>query len=453
MTIPESAYADDCDLYANELLNELNQCAEEGLDVTMVKPLFLAAADLPRGKLKSDVADALFRWAQSAPTIADYPYNEPSTLPQIRALRRQFAPNKTHILSDRDLEKKIRGAWTGRICGCFLGKALEGIRSEELNTFLTMTGNYPMHRYALSADLTQTVCDAVRFELRNKPYADTVDCAPADDDTNYTVLAQCIIERYGRCFTGEDVLKSWLQLQPASAYFTAEQVAYRNRTAGILPPFSAQFKNPFREWIGAQIRGDYYGYICPGDPEKAAEYAFRDASVSHTKNGVYSEMFVSAMLASAAVTDDLADVIRCGLAQIPETSRLHVRLNEVLCGYKDGVCAEECFSRIHKLYDEHTGYGWCHTIPNAMIVTAALLYGGGDFAKSICMAVQSAFDTDCNGATVGSVLGMARGIDAIDPKWYAPFHGVLTTQIAGMQSVEIESLVQTTIKHIKDVII
>lgn len=451
MTIPDTARTADSDLYAEELNTELMQCTEEGLDVHATETLFRAAAELPRGEVKSRIADALYLWTQNAPTVADYPFDEPSTLSQIRALRCPYDPEKTRFPSDAELEKKIRGAWTGRICGCFLGKPLEGIRSEELKRLLQMTGNDPLHRYALSAEMTDDVRGAIGFDLVNKPYADTVDCAPADDDTNYTVLAQHVIERYGRDFSGADVLDAWLHMQPGTAYFTAEQVAYRNRTAGLLPPYSAAYKNPFREWIGAQIRGDYYGYICPGDPEKAAEYAFRDAQISHVKNGIYGEMFVSAMLAEAAVTDDMSDVIRCALAQIPASSRLYARVSDVLNGFADGIPAADCFAKIHALYDEHTGYGWCHTIPNAMIVTASLLYGAGDFGRSICMAVQAAFDTDCNGATVGSVFGMMHGIDAISPAWYVPFHGKLKTELLNRNAVEIESLVKKTIQHIKEV--
>ena len=451
MTIPDSAYAVDHDLYADELLTECTQCTEEGLDTAPVAPIFRAAADLPRGDVRSRIADALFHWTQTAPIADAYAYREPSSLEEIRALREPFELRAASFPTDADLYEKIRGAWTGRICGCLLGKALEGIRSEELIPFLQMTGNYPMHRYPLAADLTDDVCSAIRFPLRGKPFADTIPCAPADDDTNYTVLAQILIERFGRDFTGADVLDCWLRLQPASAYFTAEQVAYRNRTAGLLPPFSATYKNPFREWIGAQIRGDYFGYICPGDPETAAELAFRDAQISHVKNGIYGEMFVSAMLAAAAVTSDLSQIIRSGLSQIPKTSRLHARITEVADAYAGGVSFDACTQRIRSLYDEHSGYGWCHTIPNAMIVSAALLYGGGDFGKSICMAVQSAFDTDCNGATVGSVLGMTNGAGAIDSEWTAPLHEKMSTEIQNMGTVEIDSLVQKTIKHIKEV--
>ena len=226
-------------------------------------------------------------------------------------------------------------------------------------------------------------------------------------------------------------------------------MAYCNFVKGYEPPESAVYKNPFREWIGAQIRGDYFGYINPGNPEKAAEMAWRDASISHVKNGIYGEMFVSAMIAVAAATDNIEDIIKGGLAQIPHTSRLYEEITSVLEDYKKGVSQKQAFETIHKKYDEYTGHGWCHTISNAMIVAAALLYGKGDYGKSICMAVETGFDTDCNGATVGSVLGMANGIDSIPEYWKKPINDTLHTSIFGVGTVKISDMAKKTLKHIE----
>jgi ADP-ribosylglycohydrolase len=226
-------------------------------------------------------------------------------------------------------------------------------------------------------------------------------------------------------------------------------VAFCNFVKGYEPPESAIYKNPYREWIGAQIRADYFGYINPGEPELAAEMAWRDASVSHTKNGIYGEMFVAAMLAVAAKTDNIKDIIFGGLAQIPHTSRLYEGIMLIADGFEKGVSQAECFKNIHKKYDEHSAHDWCHTISNAMIVAASLLYGGGDYAKSICMAVQAGFDTDCNGATVGSILGMANGIQSIPEYWTSPIGDRLYTSLFGFETVKISERVQLTLEQIE----
>lgn len=322
------------------------------------------------------------------------------------------------------------------------------LRTNEMIPFLKETDNFPLHRYIYKSDLTDEICEKYKFPFRSKVYADEIDGMPVDDDTNYVVLAQLIIDKYGKDFTPYDVSRAWLEYQSKDAYCTAERVAFCNFINGYEPPQSAVYKNPFREWIGAQIRGDYFGYINPGNPEKAAEMAWRDASISHVKNGIYGEMFAAAMIAVAAVTADLESIVRGGLAQIPYTSRLYKEIVSVLEGFNGGISQKEAFDAIHKRYNEYTEHGWCHTISNAMIVVASLLYGGGDYGKSICLAVETGFDTDCNGATVGSILGMANGIDSIPDYWVKPINDTLHTSIFGSGTVKISDMAKKTLEHI-----
>ena len=435
----------DWEFYSSYILNEYQQSIEEGLDIEQYSNLFKAVSQLPKNEIKKKLGDVLFSVISGAKQMKDYKYNEPSDLDSIKELLAPYSYNTSGI---KDIEKKIKGAWFGRICGCMLGKPIEGIRTDELIPFLKETDNYPMHRYIYKSELSNEILSKYKFPFASRMYADETDGMPVDDDTNYTVLAQLIIEKYGKDFTPYDVSRAWLDYQPKSAYCTAERVAFCNFVKGYVPPESAIYKNPFREWIGAQIRADYFGYINPGNPELAAEMAWRDASISHTKNGIYGEMFVAAMLAVAAETDNFEDIIKGGLAQIPYTSRLYEAVTEVLNGFKNGVSQKETFNNIHKKYDEYTEHGWCHTISNAMIVTAALLYGNGDYGKSICMAVETGFDTDCNGATIGSIIGMAKGIDSIPEYWTKPINDTLHTSIFGVGTVKISDRVQLTIKHI-----
>lgn len=443
---PHYANIHDWEFFSSALMTEYAQCIDEGLDVAQFQDLFLAVSRLPKNQFKKKMGDVLFELISSASMVHDYPYMEPSELEQIRSLRipYKYTPNSTI-----DLEKRIYGAWIGRVCGCMLGQPVECIMTKELIPFLKESGNYPMHRYIYRSDLTEDILNRYGFPFASRVYADEIDGFPGDDDTSYTVLCQSIIEKYGRNFTQFDVAKTWINMQNKNAYCTAERVAYMNIINGFEPPVTAVYQNPYREWIGAQIRGDYFGYINPGDPEMASEMAWRDACISHTKNGIYGEMFVAAMLAVAATTSSVKDIILGGLAQIPHTSRLYKEISEIISNYDKGIPLSAFLNDLYSRFDEEDKHAAVHTIPNAMIVVASLLYGNNDYGKSICISVEAGYDTDCNGATVGSILGMANGIDSIPEYWKTPIKDTIRTRIFGMETVRIRDAVALTMQHIR----
>ena len=432
--------------YSLNIKNDFRQSTEEGKDVAQYEEVVNAVANMPEGPVRDDCADVLFKAMLDAPMKEGYPYVEPSDLKGIREARPEKRKDFASALQKDALREKIHGAWLGRICGCLLGKPVEGLNSKVIKKIIEAAGEKALTKYFDPSP--ETIKELELAE--DRCWLKNVDGMPMDDDTNYTTLAAVwILKKYGRDFKPVNVVDSWLESMPKTAYCTAEQVAYINAVIGIVPPKSAVFRNPFREWIGAQIRADYYGYINPGDTQMAAEMAWRDATVSHVKNGIYGEMFVAAMLAAAAVSSDVKEVIRAGLQEIPEKSRLTEAIEKVLSWYESGRSAEECLAEIHNMYDEANGYDWCHTIPNAMIVAASLLYGEMDYSKSICMSVETGFDTDCNGATVGSILGMMLGAKNIPKYWTKPLNDTVHTSIDGYESVKISDLVEITLSHLK----
>ena len=433
--------------YQSQLLFEYRQSYDEGKDIAHLQGLFNEVARLARGDAKEQLADVLFGLTLDATQREDFPYDEPSDLDGIFNLSEQIIPSGK-VPTGAALREKLHGAWMGRICGCLLGKPLECRHTDVFWPKLKETGNFPLHRYLLSSDFQEKDAEAFQLTHVSNMFIDQIDCAPIDDDTNYTVLSSSIIERYGLDFTPANVADAWVALQSKNAYCTAERVAFRNFLAGYRPPESAVYKNPYREWIGAQIRTDYYGYINPGDPRTAADMAWRDASISHVKNGIYGAMFAAAMLACAAVSNDVNEVILGGLSYVPNTSRLYEDIVKILDAHTNGVSCDDCFRLIHDAYDEHNEHDWCFTNPNAQIVVASLLYGR-DYSQAICLSVQCGFDTDCNGATVGSIYGMMHGASAIGAEWTAPIHDTLDTMIFGVGKVKVPDMVDKTIQHIE----
>ncbi len=432
---------------------EFEQCLKEGRDVEQYRGIVDAICtmndDLCRQNEEwiAKVAEAMAK----SPIKADFPHVEPSVISEILAESPSnvSAPVLPAVPDDDTMLRKIVGAWIGRIAGCLLGKPVEGWRREKLYPVLQATDNYPMKKYICQKEFSDDLVQKYNI-YRNACFADNVaNAAPIDDDTNYTMFALKLIECYGKNFTPADVMEGWMKWIPMFATCTAERAAYRNGALGLLPPETATYKNPYREWIGAQIRGDFFGYINPGNPAAAAGMAFRDASISHIKNGIYGEMYIAAMIAAAAVCDDIRTVIETGLAYVPAQSRLTAEIRYIIGLYDDGVSALDIIEAIHKKYNEHSENDWCSTIANAMIVTMALLCGERDFGKSICLAVQSAFDTDCNGATVGSIIGIMLGEDGIDPYWYTPFNKALRTSIDEYNYVTVDDIARKTLEFIK----
>jgi ADP-ribosylglycohydrolase len=432
--------------------HELEQAAEEGKDVSsyydrVKEILSLDDSSIEKEKLAGEVYDEI----QKLPVREDYRYFEPSDLEGIKAARPEPAFfNKYGGAICKPQYDKIFGAWLGRCAGCLLGKPLEGWNRERITGLLKDTGNYPLSYY-ISSDVPLSIREKYNITDSNGSWINQVAYMPEDDDTNYTVIGLKIFQRYGANFSPDDVAECWLMNMPILHLCTAERVAYRNLINCVYPPESASYRNPFREWIGAQIRADFFGYVTPGNPELGAEFAWRDASISHVKNGIYGEMLVAAMLSAAAVTGNIREIIDAGLSQIPSKSRLFEKVKLVLDWKEEGITWEHALDRIHAIYDEKNGHHWCHTVSNAMIVCTALLFGDYDFEKSLMIAILGALDTDCNGATVGSILGMILGAKAMPEKWTAPLNDRLKSGVDGLGLVKISDIAAETVEIIKKI--
>jgi len=435
---------------------ELQQAYDEGKEIFGLKEQADAVramdADDP---MREQMAGALLDRTDALPVRKNFPYAEPSDLDGIRAARPAGRSETPRVGTRERTYDKAYGAWLGRCAGCLLGQPVEGWKRERLVGFLKDTNNYPLRRY-MSSDVAPELIEKYQIKNRGQVYGGTyinwinnVKHMVEDDDTNYTILGLAILEKYGFDFTPDDVAEAWLMNLPVLHVWTAERVAYKNLLNLFDPPRSATYRNPYREWIGAQIRADFYGYVNPGRPDKAAEMAWRDASISHVKNGMYGEMWVAAMLAEAAVTDDVERIVLAGLGEIPASSRLAEEVRLVLSWKREGIGWEEAIDRIHRRYDEYNMHHWCHTNSNAMVVASGLLFGDNDFEKSIGIAVTAAFDTDCNGATVGSILGMIRGASALPAQWIAPLNDLLKSGVDGFGLVPISELAERTVKLIE----
>ncbi|MGV9407333.1 ADP-ribosylglycohydrolase family protein [Streptomyces sp. NPDC003667] len=343
-----------------------------------------------------------------------------------------------------DLADRVHGGWLGRIAGNMLGKPVEQGEvwtRERIDRYLRRADALPLTDYlpepadpadaaALRPEWRQCVRGRVRGSCR-------------DDDVDYAVLGLHLLETHGFGFSTEQVGDLWLLRLPYLQTFTAERAAYRNLANGLRPPLTATYDNPYQEWIGALIRADVHGWTCPGDPRRAASLARRDAVLSHTGNGVYGAMWAAALIASAFTAGDVGKALESALAVIPASSRLARTVRRVMSLHEARLSWEETLDTVS---GETAGLSWIHTVPNAAVLTAGLLYGDGDFTRTVALTVRGGLDTDSNGATAGSVAGVMTGAAAIPARWTEPLRDTVRSAVFGFDGVRISALAERTVR-------
>ncbi|MFI6105023.1 ADP-ribosylglycohydrolase family protein [Streptomyces sp. NPDC051310] len=343
------------------------------------------------------------------------------------------------------LGERLHAAWLGRAAGCLLGKPVEKLPLSAIRALARATGNWPLTTWFTAKGVPPALAAAHPWNRRSAAtsLAENIDGMPEDDDLDHTLLALLLLQRYGPGFTTADVARLWLDELPAGRAFTAERVAYRNLLSGLEPPLTATHRNPFREWIGARIRADVHGWTHPGDPAAAAEQVHRDATLSHTANGVYAAMFTAAVIAAAASgTGDVHQALATGLTVVPPDSRLARAVRFGIATARAHADFDTVTDRLHTAYG---AYHWVHAVPNAALLSAALTHADGDFTLSICRAVSGGWDTDSNGATAGSVAGLLAGHpDRIPERWTSPLKNRLATSVRPFDGTGFDTLATLT---------
>ncbi|MFJ9036375.1 ADP-ribosylglycohydrolase family protein [Streptomyces sp. NPDC102406] len=444
--------------------HELRQAAQDGRDAVAIERRWVAAGGHPapeRAGASPGPADPGLRRLATLllDDLASLPSplaeDEPTDLVAIRAAcPHAAAPSSPSppppsppppSPTPSALYDALHASWLGRAAGCLLGKPVEKLPLAGIRAIARSTGNWPLHTWFTAIGLDPEIAAAHPWNRRSAPtsLAENIDGMPEDDDLDHPLLGLLLLQRHGHGFTTGDVARLWLDELPAGRTFTAERVAYRNLLDGVEPPATAAHHNPFREWIGAQIRADVFGWTRPGDPVRAAEEAHRDAVLTHTANGVYGEMFTAAVIASAASgTADVHEALGAGLTVVPPRSRYAkaVRLGIELAGtHRD---FDTVVDELHRVYADHH---WVHVLPNAALVAAALTHADGDFSGAVCRAVSGGWDTDSNGATAGSIAGLlAREPAALGERWTAPLGNRLATTIAGFDGIGFDTLARIT---------
>lgn len=282
------------------------------------------------------------------------------------------------ILNENDYYKKVYGGWMGKNIGGTLGGPVEGKKE------LLELDFYP--------------------ELSDSPMP--------NDDLDLQLVWLHGLEQYGARLTAKELGKEWVE----HVFFPYDEYGYAltNLRRGIVPPISGWFNNPFSDCMGSPIRSEIWAMAAPGAPGVAAYYAYQDAIVDHAGGeGVYGEVFFSAIESAAFFESDVNKLLDTGLSFIPEECRTAKAVKDLRKWHSEG----KGWIETRKLILENHGRENFTDAPQNIAFTILGWLYGEDFGDAILKAVNCGYDTDCTGATLGAILGIICGKDSIPEKW------------------------------------
>ncbi len=341
-----------------------------------------------------------------------------------------------------DYYDKVHGAWLGAAVAGALGMSVEGMHKNDLKPYLTELGQWPLTEYIKRLPPHR--------DPERKQWFTAEDWGPAgfgpDDDTLYQVANLLLLEEKGPEITSQDIADKWLasfSVFEAQNCGRAVRVAERRLKEGIMPPESGQHE--MGEFMGGQMKGEFWGYVLPGNPAEAARYGRLDAEVAFHTDGIYGEMFMAALTAEAFFESDPAKLLEAGLAVIPEDCDYAKCIRDVITWHQQWP---DDWEKAHEQIDAKwapEGAKNRRVFPNNAVNALALLYGDGDFDKTITIAVMAGWDTDTNAGDVGPVMGVVLGPGAISAKWTEPIGNTFRCDVKGAEEWQIDELARRTV--------
>jgi len=309
-----------------------------------------------------------------------------------------------------DYLERVYAGVLGKVIGVYLGRPFEGWSYERILAEL--------------GEIQYYVHDRLKVPL-----------IVTDDDITGTFTFIRALEDFpsGAQITSREIGQAWLNyiIENRSILWwgglgnSTEHTAFLRLKQGIPAPQSGSIALNGRvvaEQIGAQIFIDGWGMVCPGDPQQAAALAAQAARVSHDGEAVFAAQVIAAMEAQAFVEPDVNRLLDTACGLIPHDSTIYRLISDVREWHAEFPDWHQARTQIATRYGYDKYPGNCHVVPNHALVMLGLLYGGDNFQRALRITNTSGWDTDCNSANVGCLMGIKGGLAAIDagPDWRGP---------------------------------
>jgi hypothetical protein len=312
-----------------------------------------------------------------------------------------FAQQKTITLTKEQLQNKIKGGWAGQTIGVTFGGPYE------FRFNGTFIGDYQSLLW-YDGYLKKTMIDNPGLY----------------DDLYMDLTFVDVFEKYGLNAPADSFANAFAHAD--YMLWHANQAARYNILNGIAAPASGHWKNnPHADCIDYQIESDFAGLMSPGMPNTAAAISDKIGHVMNYGDGWYGGVYVGAMYSLAFVSKDINYIVKEALKTVPSQSEFYQCINDVI-RWHDHYPTDwkQTWFQVQKKWADEIGCPEGVFAPfnidakiNAAYVVIGLLYGKGDFTKTMEITTRCGQDADCNPSSAGGILGTLLGYDGIPVYW------------------------------------
>ena len=333
-------------------------------------------------------------------------------------------------LTKEQLQDKIKGGWAGQTIGVVYGAPVE---FKYQGSLINEYQNIPWKE------------GYVKYWWDKKP--------GLFDDIYTDLNFVAIFENKGLNVSSDTISRYWANTAYHLAH--ANQASRYNILRGIRPPQTGNWKNnPHADDLDFQIEADFIGLMAPGLVNKATEIADRVGHIMNSGDGWYGGVFVSALYSLAFISNDVEYVVEQSLKTIPEGTGFHACIADVIRWHKQYPNDwKATWFELQKKWNNDVGCPKGVFLSfnidakiNSAYTAIGLLYGKGDFTRSLDIAARCGQDADCNPATVGGVLGVMHGYSKIPGFWLKPLQEIEPLTFEGT-SMSLNKAYELSFKH------